>query len=159
MGQSPLGEALNEVGEGIIFYQGSTDFGFRFPEPRIYTTTPTRLAKKFDTLVSVRAPVGDMNMAIAECCLGRGVAAFRYKENPEYHSYTYYKMRSLMGQIKQFEDSGTVFGSIGKEDFKKLENIIPDKIIINLFQERIKPLDNKIFCNTDQIRTLTKLRD
>lgn len=159
MGQSPLGETFNEIGNGIIFYQGRTDFGFRFPEPRIYTTTPTRLAKKFDTLVSVRAPVGDMNMAIAECCLGRGVAAFRYKSNPVYHSYTYYKMRSLMGQIKKFEDNGTVFGSIGKEDFKKLENIIPEKAIISKFQQIVEPFDSKLFSNTNQISTLTHLRD
>ncbi len=114
---------MNEDGKGMIFFQGRTDFGFRFPEPRIYTTEPNRLARKFDTLVSVRAPVGDMNMAIEECCLGRGVAAFRFKGNPAYHTYSYYKLRSLMDQIKQFEDSGTVFGSIGKDDFKKFENI------------------------------------
>jgi type I restriction enzyme S subunit len=159
MGQSPLGTSLNENKEGMIFYQGRTDFDFRFPKPRVYTTTTTRLAKKFDTLISVRAPVGDMNMAIEECCLGRGVAAFRYKHNNAFYSYTYYKMRSIMEQIKQFEDSGTVFGSIGKDDFKKLENIIPPQKMIEDFQNRAKPLDDKIFSNINQIRALTKLRD
>lgn len=159
MGQSPEGAFLNENKEGVIFYQGRTDFDFRFPNPRIYTTSATRIAKKFDTLVSVRAPVGDMNMAIEECCLGRGVAAFRFKHNSAFYSYTYYKMRSLMAQIKQFEDSGTVFGSIGKDDFKKLENIIPSSKLIEEFQNNIKPLDDKIYFNTKQIRTLTQLRD
>ena len=159
MGQSPVGTALNENQVGMIFYQGRTDFGFRFPNPRVYTTTVTRMAKKFDTLVSVRAPVGDMNMAIQECCLGRGVAAFRYKINNNFYSYTYYKMRSLMEQIKQFEDSGTVFGSIGKDDFKNLENMIPSQKLIEKFQVLAKPLDDKIFSNTNQIRTLTQLRD
>lgn len=159
MGQSPIGEALNELKNGVIFFQGRTDFGFRFPEPRIYTTTPTRLAKKYDTLVSVRAPVGDMNMAIEDCCIGRGVAAFRYKHNNGFYSYAYYKLRSLMQQIKQFEDSGTVFGSIGKEDFKKLENVMPKKELIMQFQEKAKSIDEKIFLNTNQIRTLTNLRD
>jgi len=159
MGQSPMGSFLNENNEGMIFYQGRTDFDFRFPKPRVYTTSPTRLAKKFDTLVSVRAPVGDMNMAIEECCLGRGVAAFRYKFDSAFYSYTYYKMRSLMEQIKQFEDSGTVFGSIGKDDFKKLKNIISPKKLIKEFQNKVKSMDDKIFLNTNQIRTLTKLRD
>lgn len=159
MGQSPKGSSLNENKEGMIFYQGRTDFRSRFPNPRVYTTTVTRKAKRFDTLVSVRAPVGDMNMAIEECCLGRGVAAFRYKYNNAFYSYTYYKMRSLMDQIKQYEDSGTVFGSIGKEDFKKLENLIPPQKMIEEFQFIAKPLDDKIFSNTNQIRTLTQLRD
>ena len=159
MGQSPSSSSLNEIGNGMIFYQGRTDFSSRFPEPRVYTTEPNRLAKKFDTLVSVRAPVGDMNMATEDCCLDRGVAAFRYKHNNSFSTYTYYKLRSLMSQIKQFEDSGTVFGSIGKDDFKKLENIIPPKILIHKFQKETNLLDEKIYQNTNQIRTLTCLRD
>jgi type I restriction enzyme S subunit len=43
MGQSPPGTTYNEVGDGIAFYQGRTDFGFRFPEPRVYCTAPTKL--------------------------------------------------------------------------------------------------------------------
>jgi len=159
MGQSPLGSELNEDGIGTIFYQGRSDFGFRFPTPRVYTTAPTRLAKQLDTLVSVRAPVGDMNIAFEECCLGRGVAAFRYKFNQAYYSYTYYKLRSLIDPIKQFEDNGSIFGSIGKDDFKKIENIIPPKILIEQFQKEAKPIDDKILLNETQIRTLTKTRD
>lgn len=159
MGQSPSGSSFNEEGKGMIFFQGRTDFGFRFPDPRVYTDEPNRLARKFDTLVSVRAPVGDMNMAVEECCLGRGVAAFRYKDNPSYHTYTYYKLRSLMAQIKQFEDSGTVFGSIGKDDFKKLENVLPPNNLIEKFQAQAASFDEKIFSNTIQIHTLTRLRD
>ncbi len=159
MGQSPPGSSYNEDGTGHIFFQGRTDFGFRFPEPRVYTTEPKRLAKRFDTLVSVRAPVGDMNLALHDCCLGRGVAAFRYKDHPLFTTYTYYKLRSLMAQIKQFEDNGTVFGSIGKDDFKKLENIIPPKELIQTFQSEAAPLDEKILKNTIQILTLTRLRD
>jgi len=159
MGQSPLGTDLNQKGQGIIFYQGRTDFDFRFPTPRIYTTAPTRLAKPLDTLISVRAPVGDMNIAFEECCLGRGLAAFRYRNNNEFYSYTYYKLRSLMEPIKQFEDKGSVFGSIGKDDFKNLENILPPEYLIEAFQKEAKPIDDKIISNTNQIRTLTALRD
>ena len=68
-------------------------------------------------------------------------------------------MRSLMNQIKQYEDNGTVFGSIGKEDFKKLENIIPSTELIDEFQKIAKPIDDKVYSNTIQIRTLTQLRD
>jgi type I restriction enzyme S subunit len=62
MGQSPPGDTYNEIGDGVPFYQGSSDFGFRFPTRRMYCTVPTRLAKAGDTLVSVRAPVGDINI-------------------------------------------------------------------------------------------------
>jgi len=159
MGQSPLGSDLNEIGNGIVFYQGRTDFEFRFPSPRIFTTAPTRIAKKLDTLVSVRAPVGDMNMAFEECCLGRGVAAFRHKHHSDFYSYTYYKLRSLMGEIKKFEDNGSVFGSIGKDDFKKLENTLPPIDLIETFNAGVKPVDEKILLNAKQIKTLTQLRD
>lgn len=159
MGQSPPGATLNETGTGLIFYQGSSDFGFRFPNPRVYTTAPTRIANKYETLVSVRAPVGDINMAIDKCCLGRGVAAFRYKYDETFYSYTYYKLRSLMLLIKQFEDCGTVFGSIGKDDFKSIVNLIPPKRLIDEFQKSVRVLDDKVMLNSIQIRTLTNLRD
>ena len=77
MGQSPPGDTYNEAGDGLPFYQGRTDFGFRFPSQRVFCTAPTRLAEPGDTLVSVRAPVGDVNMALEKCCVGRGVAAVR----------------------------------------------------------------------------------
>lgn len=159
MGQSPSGDSLNETGEGIVFFQGNADFDFRFPKTRVYTTEPNRMAKKNDILVSVRAPVGDLNMALTDCCIGRGVAAFRYKHNNSYYSYTYYKINSLLAPIKQFEDNGTVFGSIGKDDFKKIENTIPPKSLIEKFQKAVNPIDEKILNNTLQINNLRKLRD
>ena len=76
MGQSPDGSSYNEDGEGIIFYQGSTDFGLRFPDIRQYTTSPSRYANKGDILMSVRAPVGALNIANNACCSGRGLSAF-----------------------------------------------------------------------------------
>ena len=77
MGQSPPG-TYNERGEGLPFYQGRTDFGFRYPNRRVFCSEPTRVAEPGDTLVSVRAPVGDINMSMERCCLGRGVAPRRH---------------------------------------------------------------------------------
>ena len=159
MGQSPPGDSYNEIGDGIIFFQGRTDFDFRFPKTRMFTTQPSRYAKQFDTLISVRAPVGDMNMACVDCCIGKVYLHFCYKHDSTFYSYTYYKLRSLMQQIKQFEDNGTVFGSITKDDFSRLKNIIPTIELINSFQSKVKPVDEKIFSNYNQIRTLTQLRD
>lgn len=159
MGQSPLGSTFNEVRDGVPMYQGNRDFEFRFPEKRVYTTAPKRFALKFDTLISVRAPVGAQNMANEKCCIGRGVAAFRYKKNPDYYTYTYFKMRNLMGEIKKFNDEGTVFGSIGKGDFEKLNILIPSNEAIENFQNEVKPIDDKVILNCNQIKNLENLRD
>jgi len=157
MGASPPGESYNEDCSGIPMFQGNADFGFRFPQPRVYTTEPVRFAKKYDTLISVRAPVGEQNMAQEECCIGRGVAAFRCKHNCK--TYTYYKLKSLMSEIKSFNDTGTVFGSISKTDFESIEIMIPSKSLILDFELMASPIDNKIIHNCHQIRTLEKLRD
>ncbi len=159
MGVSPTGDTLNETSEGIAFYQGNADFGFRFPNSRVFTTSPKRFAEIFDTLISVRAPVGDINMACQRCCIGRGVAAFRYRNDESYFSYTYYKMKSVLSSIKQFNETGTVFGSITKKDFQEIDNLIPDFHIIENFQRLVNPLDKKIIDNSKQIQTLTALRD
>ena len=159
MGQSPAGSSFNEEKLGMPMFQGNADFGFRFPTERVYTTEPTRFAEPFDTLISVRAPVGAQNMAKVKCCIGRGVAAFRYKNNSDFYTYTYYKLHSLMDEIKQFNDEGTVFGSISKSDFENLTSRLPDKDTVMLFEAEAKPLNYKIILNCDQIQTLIQLRD
>lgn len=159
MGASPPGISYNEEGIGIPMYQGNADFEFRFPKRRVFTTDPKRFAEKYDTLISVRAPVGEQNMANEKCCIGRGVAAFRYKNDNSFYTYTYFKMKSIMQEIKQFNETGTVFGSISKGDFANIEIIIPPKDLVDEFQSRVKPIDDKIIANCFQIRTLEKLRD
>ncbi|WP_353165266.1 restriction endonuclease subunit S [Acinetobacter sp.] len=159
MGQSPSGTSFNEEAIGTPMFQGNADFGFRFPSERVYTTEPTRFAKPLDTLISVRAPVGAQNMARVKCCIGRGVAAFRHAKHPEWYTYTYYKLNHLMAQIKKFNDEGTVFGSISKSDFEKLEIVIPNDDAIRSFEEIAQPINDKIIVNTNQIEKLEQLRD
>jgi type I restriction enzyme S subunit len=159
MGQSPSGSSFNDDGNGVPMFQGNADFGFRFPKERVFTTEPTRFARKLDTLISVRAPVGAQNMAHKECCIGRGVAAFRYKSNNEYYTYTYFKLRSLMEEIKQFNNEGTVFGSISKSDFEGIITTIPSNEIVVKFEKEVKPINDKIITNCYQLQTLEKLRD
>lgn len=157
MGQSPPGESYNEDGIGIPFFQGRADFDFRFPRKRIYTTDPRRFADKFDTLVSVRAPVGDMNIATENCCIGRGLAAV-IERNGNY-SFTYYFLKELTEQFKGFEDNGTVFGSINKNDFVNIPCIIPSIEIITSYEEKCRVIDDEIFNCEQESRTLTKIRD
>ncbi|EEJ3798586.1 restriction endonuclease subunit S [Salmonella enterica subsp. enterica serovar Gaminara] len=159
MGQSPKGSSFNEERIGTPMFQGNADFGFRFPKERVYTTEPTRFAQKLDTLISVRAPVGAQNMARSKCCIGRGVAAFRHIDNLDWYTYTYFKLRYLMDEIKKFNDEGTVFGSISKSDFEKIEVIIPPASIIHNYEIMVKPLNDKVITNCYQIEKLENLRD
>ncbi|MBU0473969.1 MAG: restriction endonuclease subunit S [Bacteroidetes bacterium] len=159
MGVSPPGNTYNEDKIGFPMYQGNADFEFRFPKRRVYTTNPKRFAEKYETLVSVRAPVGAQNMALEKCCIGRGVAAFKYKSENSNYTYTYFKLKSLMEEIKQFNETGTVFGSISKGDFENLEITIPPPILVGKFQSEVKSIDDKVIINSFQITTLEKLRD
>lgn len=157
MGQSPPGNTYNEAGEGLPFYQGRTDFGFRFPSQRVFCTAPTRLAEPGDTLVSVRAPVGDVNMALEKCCLGRGVAGVRHPKGCR--SFAFYAMRGLQSRFDLFDSEGTVFGSINKKDFQELPVVGPVDDVLMAFDGIATPIDQRIVENEVQIRILTTLRD
>ena len=159
MGQSPPGTSYNGEKQGMPLFQGNADFGFRFPRNRVWTTEPKRCAEQFDTLISVRAPVGEQNIAIEKCCIGRGVATFRYKKDKTFRSYTYYKIKSLARKIRQFNQEGTVFGSISKSDFEGIDIVLPPFESIQVFQNITKSFDQKIVLNHSQIRELEKLRD
>lgn len=157
MGQSPPGDTYNTSREGLPFYQGRTDFGFRFPSERVFCTKPSRLAQTGDTLVSVRAPVGDVNMALDNCCIGRGVAAVRHPLN--YNGFTFYAMKELGKEFHTYDSEGTVFGSISKKDFAALKVVQPNAAVLRLYDEITAPLDNRVVENEGTIRTLTSLRD
>lgn len=157
MGQSPPGSTYNEDGEGMPFYEGRRDFGFRYPTQRVYCTEPKRFAEKGDTLVSVRAPVGDTNMASEQCSIGRGVAAVRHKTGSR--SYTYYTMQSLKKIFSRYEAEGTVFGSINKTDFQTLSQLKPSNEVIEAFERLAYPLDQSIESNENESRTLAQIRD
>lgn len=157
MGQSPPSSTYNQAGIGLPFYQGKADFDFRFPKKRVYCTTPKRLAQQEDTLVSVRAPVGDINLASEQCAIGRGVAAVRHKTGVT--SYTYYLLKELKKEFQRFDGEGTVFGNINQKDFKNLLSIKPTAKTIDAFESIAKPIDDKLSKNLNIINSLTALRD
>ncbi|MCY4491729.1 MAG: restriction endonuclease subunit S [Thaumarchaeota archaeon] len=157
MGQSPPGKSYNRNGDGMIFFQGRTDFGTRFPSVRMFCNEPTRLAKKGDTLVSVRAPVGDINMSLQDCCIGRGLAALRHKSDDS--SYTYYFMKNLRQVFDGFEAEGTVFGSLSKTNFEKIVVSVPFDKTLNSFKKIVSVFDEKLENNTLEILGLGQIRD
>lgn len=156
MGQSPEGETYNLDGQGMIFYQGRTDFGRRFPTARVYTTSPTRYAKEGDVLLSVRAPVGDLNVASHDCCIGRGLASLRSKDGCQ--SYLFYQLQELEPVFNVSDDDGTVFGSINKDDLYSIEIVVPASQEIKVFEEYASVIDKQIGLKDKEINNLTELQ-
>ena len=157
MGQSPSGSSYNEDGNGTVFFQGRAEFGFRFPTVRLYTTEPKRMACANDTLMSVRAPVGDLNVAHTDCCIGRGLAAIHSKNN--HQSFVLYTMFSLKKQLDVFNGEGTVFGSINRNSLNEMPILIPSSEKLDEFEALVAPMDAAIRNNYDEICRLEQLRD
>ena len=157
MGQSPPGKSYNDDGEGMPFFQGRADFGFRYPEYRMYCTAPARIAEPGDTLVSVRAPVGDINMAWDRCCIGRGVAALRHSSGSI--SFTYYSIQTLQPELREYEHTGTVFGAINKGQFQRLPVVDPPQALADAFDYLAQPWDQNISLRVSESRSLVAQRD
>ena len=157
MGQSPKGDTLNDTGKGDVFYQGRTDFGFRFPTRRLYTTEPKRIALYGDALMSVRAPVGDLNVAYEECCIGRGLAAIHSRDN--HQSFVLYTLFALKRHLDVFNGEGTVFGSINKDSLNSIGITIPPIELVDKFESIVNPIDRAILNNYEEICRLQSIRD
>ena len=157
MGQSPAGSSYNERGNGVIFYQGRTEFGFRFPNVRLYTTMPKRYAEPMSILLSVRAPVGDINVAIEKCCIGRGLASISSKRG--LHSFLLYLVKSLKNRLEVFNGEGTVFGSINKNTLTQFKIIIPPIEMQEKFNEIIQRHDCMVLELHKEIINLSTQRD
>ena len=123
-GQSPPGKSYNDVGAGIPFYQGKTEFDEMFiGEPTKWTTEPKRFAENGDILMSVRAPVGPINFATQKICIGRGLAAIRPMKGYFDKAYAFYVLRSLESEI--IGNTGAAFASINKDDIKAIQIPLP----------------------------------
>ncbi|MFP1630547.1 restriction endonuclease subunit S [Zhengella sp. ZM62] len=157
MGQSPPGDTYNEAGNGLPFYQGRRDFGWRFPTRRVYCSAPSRVSPADWTLVSVRAPVGDINRAWEECCIGRGVGAFMHRKR--LGSFTYYSALHLREELASFDKDGTVFGSINQNQFKALRICGADQPAAAAFDDFVSPIDALVRMRTEENRTLAETRD
>lgn len=157
MGQSPPGETYNEFSNGVVFYQGNRDFGFRFPTPRVYCTAPTRIAEIGDVLISVRAPVGALNITLGRCAIGRGVAALRMKQYS--NGFLFYFLSTRQDLWDRFNSEGTVFGCLNKTEFHKIVLSIPTDVVMRQFDMVVKPIEATIRKNELETRTLGNIRD
>ncbi len=154
MGSSPRGESMNEVGEGIEFFQGVRDFGIRVPVRRVSTTEPTRVAASGDVLLSVRAPVGRVNRADRTMCVGRGLAAVR----SEYPNVLFHVLRNAP-MWESFNGEGTVFGSISGRDLRGVVLAWPSQSRLAILEQSLKPIEARIDQAVAESAHLAELRD
>lgn len=155
MGSSPKGDSLNEVKCGIEFYQGSTDFGNIYPNERVYTTSPIRKATSQDVLLSVRAPVGDMNIAMNDCCIGRGLAAI----HSESTLLTWNTLKSLHSYFDVYNNNGTTFGALTADLLKGLITLNIPPRLIQEYEKQVSGFEIIIRNKELESRSLSSLRD
>lgn len=157
MGQSPKSVYYNNEGMGYPFLQGNRTFGFKYPTFDTYTTVATKLAKAGDIIMSVRAPVGELNITPVDMCLGRGVCSLRMKN--ENQDFLFYMMKYYVSHLLR-KEGGTVFGSVNRKDISSLEIDITDNIET---QKRIarylSMLDDKIELNSKINNNLERQAD
>ena len=154
MGQSPKSEFYNSHGDGVPFMQGRTTFGYKYHGIDTWCTKPTRMADKNSILMSVRAPVGDVNIATQDLCIGRGLAALNMKNGNNEFLY-YLLLHEKQNLISR--ETGTVFGSINKAGLENLEITIPDDNEQRAIANILSSLDEKIELNNQMNETLEEM--
>ena len=146
-GQSPEGKYYNSEGKGTPFYQGKKDFTSKYiGKPTVWTTEETKIAEKDDLLMSVRAPVGDVNFATQRLCIGRGLAAIRSKDNLN-KEYLFYFLLAIKDNIKGKEGVG--FASINRKEIMDIDLKYPTSLPE---QQRIVSRLDSAFAHIDELK-------
>lgn len=144
MGQSPNGKSYNYIKKGMPFLQGNKTFGNLFPTIDTWTTEPKKIGRKSSILMSVRAPVGDLNVANQDICIGRGLCSVEmFNEN---NMFIYYALKNSINEIKR-KSTGTVFDSINRKDIEEIELINFSKEQQNKIITILSTMDKKIELN------------
>jgi len=154
MGQSPKSKFYNTDGDGLPFFQGRAEFGDIYPNVKKWCTKPLKVAKKNDVLMTVRAPVGDLNIANEECIIGRGLCALRSKLNNG--RFLYYLLKGNNSYIISF-GSGAVYDAINKDSVGNLIFDIPDEPIQHKIASILSNYDNLIELNERRIKILIEI--
>lgn len=154
MGQSPKSEFYNFDNIGMPFLQGNRTFGRKYPYFDTYCTEYKKIAKKGEILFSVRAPVGDINFANNDICIGRGLCSMNAKNGE--NEFLYYLLHSLRSVIINNE-SGSVFGSVNKNDLQTIEILLPPLEEQRQIAAILSSIDDKIELLHEQNKTLEEL--
>ena len=156
MGQSPDSKTYNTQGKGLPFYQGNADFGETHPITRVWCSTPVKVAEEGDILISVRAPIGAMNMAVERCCIGRGLAALTPIRNKCSKQFLYYALQSKVDSLIA-QGTGSTFKAISKKVLEATRIPAYSTIEQEQIAETIGHVDNTIAARRKQLALLDQL--
>ena len=156
MGQSPPGSTYNECGDGLPFFQGVADFGARYPTQRVWCTAPSRIAEPGDVLLSIRAPIGRVNLASYRCAVGRGLAILRAKARED-QTFIEFALRSARTKWDAMEGSGTVFANATRLQLETLEVPWPNDGFRRAIARVLGSLDDKIELDRRMNQTLEEI--
>jgi len=144
MGQSPDSSYYNTNGVGLPFFQGKTDFGEKFTEVSSWTTKPTKIAKKGNVLMSVRAPVGPVNISSVDCCIGRGLCSINAIPEKTNNEFLYNALIAIQDQITAM-GSGSTFKAINKSDIYSIRLPLAPISLQNQFALFVQQIDKLKF--------------
>ena len=156
MGQSPSSATYNENGDGLPFFQGAADFGKKFPMTRVWCSSPLKIAYAGDILISVRAPVGTMNIATSECCIGRGLAAIKVDEDACDSNYFWFALESKISELNN-KGSGSTFKAISKSILEETEIPLPELEEQRKIAKILTGRENISFARQQQLAKLDEL--
>lgn len=156
MGQSPDSASYNENGEGIPFFQGNADFGEVNPKVRVWCNAPLKIAHEGDILISVRAPIGALNIADTTCCIGRGLAALTINESVCEKKYLWYAIASKVDELNT-KGTGSTFKAISKIILAELEIPLPQKMKQQEIAAILDKITDLISLRKQQIAKLDEL--
>lgn len=157
MGQSPPSSTYNREGVGLPFLQGKMEFGEIYPSPETYCSDPLRVAEPNDVLISVRAPVGDVNLAPDKLCIGRGLAAIRFDRNIANHLFYFYFLQRIKSSIERL-GKGSTFKAIVKDDLENLNVAFPPLREQQKIAEIFSTVDEAIQKTSEIIATTERLK-
>ena len=155
MGQSPTSDSYNDAGDGVPFFQGNADFGDRYPITRKWCNAPTKIAQPGDILISVRAPIGAINYAKEECCIGRGLAAVTPDRDKVSPDFVFWFLKGKKEELNS-KGTGSTFKAISR---KVLEEILVPNVDLKEQSKYAEILEKIYFVQKSQKQELKYLDD
>ena len=156
MGQSPDSNSYNDTGDGIPFFQGNADFGEVHPNIRVWCNAPTKIAHPGEILISVRAPIGAMNIADCECCIGRGLASISADEAVCTTKYLWYGISSKIEELNA-KGTGSTFKAVNKKTLEETEIPIRDLMEQERIAAKLDSVTALITLRKQQLKKLDEL--
>ncbi len=156
MGQSPESSSYNTIGEGLPFFQGNADFGDIHPTIRTWCSNPIKIAKKGDLLISVRAPIGALNIANNQCCIGRGLAALTNYTKNIYKDYLWFALLSKINELNS-KGTGSTFKAINKKILAETDISLPSLEKQKQIAKQLSCLNTLLLKRKQQLSKLDQL--